>query len=103
MSCQVTVIYLGSHRTVGGHRTMGNHRTVVYTTCDEPLPDRSPQRDIHWKPFDDEILKIWRRESRIRSKYHNPYEHKPLIKRRALISISGWLGRKGRLRKKGKK
>lgn len=83
--------------------TFVGRRTAVYTTHDEPLYLSDPAPEREYEPFNNETLRLWRRESRKKSRYRNPFEHKPLTKRRTLISISGWLGRKGRLRKKGKK
>jgi hypothetical protein len=92
MTCTISVIYVEGRRTAS------------LRTCNEPLYLPEPTgRDIRWEPFDNETLRLWRRESRKKSRYRNPSEHKPLIKRRIPISISGWLARKGRLRKKGKK
>lgn len=66
----------------------------------DPDPTEPKEFDI---PVNHEELRLLRKEIKRRSLYKNPFNHKPTMIRRVLFSKSGWLTRKGRLRKKGKK
>jgi len=71
----------------------------------ESLPTYLPDKEVHYilpEPIDMETIRFWRKAQK-KSRYRDIIEHKPLIKRRMPLSKSGWLARKGRLRKKGKK
>ena len=54
------------------------------------------------EPICIETIRFWRKTQK-KSRFRNIFEHKPFIKRRMPFSKSGWLARKGRLRKRGKK
>lgn len=99
--CSLVVIYTTAGTVVGTTLLPGERYASASLTREE-WPDKEEER-VFEIPVDYEELKLWRREIRKRSRYRNPFNHKPLLKRRTLFSKSGWLARKGRLRKKGKK
>lgn len=99
--CTVVIIYTGGATITTGTTEQQRKRDPCSYSYATYMPD--PVDDYFYlEPVDIETIRLWRRESRKKSRY-NILEHRPLIKRRTLNSKSGWLTRKSRLRKKGKK
>lgn len=100
--CTVVIIYIGGATITTGTTEQQRKRDPWPDSYVTRMPD--PVDDYFYpEPVDIETIQLWRRESRKKSRYSNILEHRPLIKRRTLNSKSGWLTRKSRLRKKGKK
>jgi len=98
MNCDVVVIY----RSPGTVVTTTRERRYA-SSLDTRLPDPVEKEEYLYVLIDKEEIRLRRKEALRKSRYKNPFNHKPSINRRMQISRSGWLTRKGRLRKKGKK
>ena len=70
----------------------------LYADPEEPFEDD----DLFLDPIDRETLRLWRKLSRKKPQYRSKHIFKPHIKRRILISKSGWIARVGRKKKRGK-
>lgn len=94
-TCTVVVVYTG-----GSTVTEEYDDLYGLTRLPDPVEEYEyPYQD----PIDIETLKFWKQLAWKKSRYKKVCNHKPSLKRRMLFSKSGWLARKGRLRKKGKK
>ncbi len=78
---------------------VGRTPVAMGTFTGEPEPEK--QEEYHLKPIDPELIKLRRKLSFQRKHYKSRFYSKPRLKRRALISFSGWLTRVEYKRKKG--
>ncbi len=97
MNCDVVVIY----RNTGTVVTTTRERSA--SSLDMRTSDPVEKEEYLYVQINKEEIRLKRKEAFRKSRYRNPFNHKPSINRRMQISRSGWLTRKGRLRKKGKK
>ena len=101
MTCDVVVIYRSPGTVVT--TTTKEDRRFASSLDTHYTPEKKEKEEYLYIQIDKEEIRLRRKEALRKSRYRNPFNHKPSINRRMQISRSGWLTRKGRLRKKGKK
>jgi len=108
MDCPYIFIYIGDNGTGTSAFTESASATITLSVA-TAYGNREPYTPVYRKKEKkprqvcEETIRFWRKDTRKIQSNKVQIGHKPITKLRAPYSMSGWLDRKGRLRKKGKK